>query len=467
MNVENELQVNLPEPVEFVRVVVKSLTDPVWFLENVLHIEPFPAQADIIRAFYKRNYKRLILVAGMRSGKSNLAAMISAYEFFKLYVLDNPAERFGLMRKQPIFVSVISTSSDQAEDAVFANVRTFIDDSEFFGDDVRVRDKVIECKRKNIFMRTLSSWSTTAVGRTNKAVIFDELALFEETSGKRGAWEVFSRLTKSTDTFGNDGKIVAISSPKHPNDIIMTLYRQHVDDKKSLTLMKPTWEMNPRLTKEQLMEEYKYELTSFWRDYACQPQVSHALQFPEGVTLEGPNIIHHEDRSKIRIMAIDPAVRNDSFGIAVGYKEGDNIVVDGAWRFRRDEEAYISPSEVKEFLRSVVQRLNIIVMITDTWMFPELVEWAENEMGLIVQQHVVRKVDYDRWRELQLAGRLRICNYDVIKYEAESLLILSDRRVDHPFGGSKDVADCVANVIWYLETQDLPVEFKTTMVRII
>ena len=167
-------------------------------------------------------------------------------------------------------------------------------------------------------------------------------------------------------------------------------------------------------------------------------------------------------------MAIDPAVRNDAFGIAVGYKDyDDTIVVDGAWRFQRMDRAYISPKEIKQWMEDVITRLNVAVLVFDTWMYPELIEWAEQDMGLIVEKHIVTKLDYDRWRELQQVGRLRICQYDVLKMEAESLLVINEHRVDHPIGGSKDVADCVANVIWYLETKGMQITPPVLVVRTI
>ena len=468
MSAGEDLLKGLKDPWSEIGTVVKAQSDPIWFLEHLCHVKLFPAQKEILSEFYGKNYKRMILLCGMRSGKSSLASMIVAYEFFKLYVMREPAKKFGLMKNQPIFISVVATSERQAEDAVFANVRSLIEGCEFFGSDVRVKSLMVECRRKNIYVRTLSSWATTAVGRTNKCVVFDELAMFEDTSGKRGAWEVYTRLSKSTDTFGDEGKVIAISSPKHPNDIIMTLYRRHREDPSTLTLLKPTWEMNPNLTREQLMEEYKFDMASFWRDYACQPQATNALQFPEGVELVERNRIMDVDRGRVRVMAIDPAVKNDAFGIAVGYVDVDGgIVVDGVTRFVREDKAYISPTEVREFITDVVRRLNVAVLITDVWMFPELIEYCENELGLLVVKHIVSKADYDRWRELMLSGKLRVCYDEILKEEAESLIVINSRKVDHPTYGSKDVADCVANVIWYLSTQDLPTSFKPLLMEVL
>ena len=466
----------LDDPVQYFRTVVKAYQDPVWFAEEVVGLKLFPKQAEIVREFYEKDYKRLIWVSGMRSGKSTLAGLIAVYEFFRLITLRDPAEHYGLVSKDPIFISIVAVSEEQAMDTVFAKAKSLVENSEFLQQyfDLKVRESKIMCPSKNVTIRTISSWSTTAVGRTNKAVIFDELANFEETVSKRGAWEIWSRLTKSTDTFGRDGKVIAISSPRHPNDIIMTLYRRAMNDpeerSQTLAILTPTWEVNPNVSREELLKAHKHDLATFLRDFACQPQATSALQFPEGVELTIPfNVLADDsmiDRDHIRVMAIDPAVRQDAFGVAVGYRDiDDSIIIDGAWRFQRTDRAYISPKEIRQWMEKVIDRLNVAVLIFDTWMFPELIEWAEQDLGLIVVKHIVTKQDYDRWRELQQAGRLKLCNYDVLKTEAESLIVINERRVDHPIGGSKDVADCVANIIWYLETQEWPLRSPVLVVR--
>lgn len=451
---------------EYLKIVMKGRGNPQWFIESQLGFTMFPVQADIMNQFYLDKYKRLIIVAGMRSGKSALAAMMTAYELFLLLTLPNPAEHYGLLPNQPIFVSVIATSEKQANDSVFANTRNMIENSDFFQTwtNVKCKESEVTDRSKNITIRLLSSWSTTAVGRSNKAVTFDELANFEDTNGKRGAWEVYSRLSKSTDTFDNDGHVIGISSPKTPTDIIMTLYKQGLEQESTLSIMKPTWEMNPRFNKEALMEEHKYNLGMFWRDYACQPQVYTATQFPEGVKLSKKikNVFDYMPScgdGKSRVCSIDPAVKNDSFGISVGWKDNltEKVVIDGVRRFQRLEgDAYIKPSDVKAFLDRIIEPCGVFALVFDTWMFPELIEHVETKYGIETYKHIVGKEDYDRWREQQETGMVEVVNDDVLRYEAENLRVIESNRtrVDHPFGGSKDMADTVANTLWFLSTHE-------------
>lgn len=459
------------------RTVVKGKTDPVWFIEEVLGVRMFPMQQQIVKTFYQSRYnrdleqiKKLIVVAGMRGGKTAVASMIMGYELFDVITIDNPSHHYGLMKNQPIFLTAVATSEKLASDGVFQNMVNMIEGSEWLSTwgDLRIKSERIDCDKKFVHAQVLGSWVNTAVGRSNRCVVFDELDLFENTTGKRGAWEIWSRLRKSTDTFGLDGHVVAISSPQSPTGIMMSLYRSaQQGEPNTLSYLLPTWKMNPNLPEKQLRDEYKYDMATFWRDFACQPEAAGGLQFPEGIILTPmTNVLKTPSyRDKIalsRCLAIDPAVTNDSFGLACGYMSPltGGIVVDGVTKFSKEEgNAYIIPSEVKAFIDEAIPRLNVNHFVFDAWIFPDLVEHVQVKYGIVAEKHVVDKETYDLWRGLHRGDGeipLSVVEDDDLRREAENLIAIkaSKPRVDHPFGGSKDVSDCVANVIWYLKTQD-------------
>jgi len=265
------------------KTVLKGKSDPAWFIRDVLGVKLFPMQEKILMDFYRDRYypktppyKKLILRAGMRSGKTALASVMGVYGLFDLITLDNPSQHYNLLKDQPIFITAVATSEKLASDGVFTNMCNIIESSEWFATwgDLKINNDRITQSKKHVITQILSSWATTAVGRSNFMVIFDELDLFEETSGKRGAWEIYSRLRKSTDTFGQDGRVIAISSTKDANGIITQLWKIGQEEKNTLSLSYKTWEMNPNLTEEALREEYKYDMATFWRDYACQPEIA-------------------------------------------------------------------------------------------------------------------------------------------------------------------------------------------------
>ena len=292
--------------------------------------------------------------------------------------------------------------------------------------------------------------------------------MFEDTSGKRGAWEIWSRLKKSTDTFGIDGHVIGISSPKTANGIIMSLYRDGKREKNAKTYFYETWKMNPNMTEEGLREEYKYDMGTFYRDFACRPETAGGLEFPEGLrSVPMINLLQSNFRPKdprMRVLAIDPAVTNDSFGMACGYMDYTaGVVVDGVTKFtRQGDEPYIRASDIWKFIQEAVPRLNISAVVFDTWMYPDVIEKLQLKFGIVAEKHIVEKEDYDRWKGMQGENPETpvIVVEDVdLKREVENLVVIrgaKKSRVDHPFNGSKDAADCVANVIWYLKEREMP-----------
>jgi hypothetical protein len=254
--------------------------------------------------------------------------------------------------------------------------------------------------------------------------------------------------------------------------MITRLYRAGLKEKTTLVYNLPTWEFNPKMSRSILEEEYKYKMEYFWRDFANQPNVSGGLQFPEKVKLN-KNIqnVLQMDFSTIpnsisrytHILAIDPAFKNDSFGVACGFMVGDRILIDGAAKIQKtdSEEEYILPSDIRNFIVGAINSLNVSTFIYDVFITPELNEYIERELGLELVQHIVKKPDYDRWRELQEGHsyyKLDVVYDDYLEEECNQLVVTSTQggkpKTDHTAYSSKDIADCVANVIWYLGSED-------------
>jgi hypothetical protein len=468
------------------KTVLKARSDPIWFCEEVMGQSLFPKQKEIIREFYQNRYdarlpqkKYLIIVAGMRSGKTLLASLVNAYEFFNTITLENPAKHYGLAKIQPIFLTTVATSSTLAEDGIFYNLVNYIEGSEWFNTwvDLRIKEDRIAHDKKDVICQVLGSWTTTMAGRSNIFVCADELDLFEQaTQGKRSGHEVFTTLRNSTVTFGDDGHVMAISSPKLTNGVVMKLYHDYKDDPRAVTRIIPTWEMNPHYTKESLMLEHKNQSHTFWRDFGCKPELAGGMAFPEKVKLlPMVNVLKSDyvpPQPVMRVMAIDPAVKNDAFGLACGYKDyNGDIIIDGVRNFKKLEgDPLISPKEVEGFIYDKIPKLNINYFVFDTWMFPNIIENIRLQFGIEPEKHVVSKEDYDRWRGLQNTPgdyRLHVVQDDELEKEVNDLIIKSGEsikpKVDHQVSGSKDMADCVANCIWYLTDREMEVLLPNTV----
>jgi hypothetical protein len=474
---------------EYASTVLRMRNDPIWFLKEHCGVELFPVQEEMMREFYRNKYnpsltpyKHLILALGMRSGKTAMSGMFGAIEMMDICTISNPSKHYGLLKGQGIALLALATSLDQALEGVYGNTCNLLEGSDFVQSwmDFKFKTDTIECIDKNVFFKALGSWASTAVGRSAKAVFFDELDNFEDTTSKRGAVEVYSRVIKATDTLGSDGHTFALSSLKSPTGIMMNLCKDAEDEKRrygdlcrSLAYIRPTWEVNPHFTKEDLMREHEGNLAAFWRDFGCQPSIYNSLAFPNGVVLEPmTNVLHTPpiscDNQPYRVMAIDPAVKKDAFGIACGYRAASGkIIIDGVHKFTKKEgNIMIMPSEIDAYLNRVLPTLNIKVFLYDTWMYPHILENVMKR-GIKLEQHIVNHKSYEAWLDLESNNRLSVVYSDDLRLECDKLVVFpgAKPKVDHPSTGSKDMADCCANCIEYLHDNKISTAPKISGLR--
>ncbi len=411
------------------------------------------------------------------SGKTSLFGMLGAYEFFEVFSKPDPAKYYGLMPGTLISCACAAASKEQGTDGIFYWIKNNLKNSDFINDNWKIDylADTIKCLEKDTLFRLISTNTNTGVGRTNKAVFYDELDLFEENEGGRdGAWNFYNRIGKSTVSLREYGFSFATSSPITPNGIILTLYNRSFDvdnagnplRPKTLAYKFPTWEFNPHLTFDELKVSYIHDMDTFWKDFGCDPSATSSLQFPFGVNLDKrtPNILadlkNIPQQDLPHVMAIDPAIKSDSFGIAIGYYDGyqDRIIIDGVTSFKPERGSILSASEIRHALEGIMRRSNVSVVLFDTYMFPEMLEHFQNGLGKYTLQHIVKKEDYDRLREKMELDEVKVCYDEYLKIEMEKLEIkklATTFKVDHPKKGSKDMADCVANVVYYISEVEL------------
>ncbi len=468
---------------EYLSTVTRGYNDPVWFVSTILKEtvrKLFPFQEWWLREFYRNRYdpslpqyKESNLACGMRGGKTAIISMAMVFEYFCTFTLESPSDHYGLLGKQPIFHTVVATTTDTAEDGIFYNVTNMIENTEWsqtWGD-LQILSDMIKCDKKDTHMRVMGSWATSAVGRSNRAIALDELDMFEDTAGKRGADQMYSRLRKSTDTFGLDGHVFALSSPKKADGMILTLYERNKNDPMVLALKKPTWEMNPSpdVSEEYLRHQYRNNMAEFYRDYACEPGLAGSNQFPEGVFLSDNaknylvNLPREGDWShseEYSVLSIDPAATKDRFGIATAIQspETGDTIVNGVIGLQKEYgQAYLRESIVIDFIKKVIPRLNVCHMLFDTWMYPGVLEYVEDKIGIPIEKHVVNSDTYDTWLGLQGDGRVIVPFDELLEQECNKLIVTetkTGRKTDHPPKGTKDLADAVANAIWHFNRQE-------------
>jgi len=469
---------------------MKAKEDPITFVKDPYFLgrKPYPMQEHIFSTFYKNpKVILLVIIAGMRGGKTRLAADIVCYEAFTLLTTPNIYEQYHLEKDSKFYIICVATSEDQAEDTIYYAVKSSVSNSPFFqkynaecyANEIRFPKHPVEIKAG------LSS-AMALVGRTVKANVFDELDRLERTEGKRSAELVFSSLSKSTTSFQFSGKNIVITSPLYTESKANQLAEQNRDNPYAQVYAPlPTWEINPNLPfdGEFLQAKLKEDPITFWRDYGAIPQASvdrfykdeSILTFDtsiDNVFESGTSWAYWKARQRTNpdtlILSADPAGTMDSFGLALGYKDrnsGEYYVI-GVKRFSPEAvreqmmikklgkrvAMEINPLTVKKDIIETVTDLRVRTFVSDTWQYPELQK--ELQLGGIqVYNNLVKLEHYEVLRKLQYANQLHCCVNAKLLEEWKNLIQLNAKHVDHPKGGSKDIADAVCNLVWAADAE--------------
>lgn len=477
-----------PPPIE-----IKEGIDAVSFCEDPAYLDfkLNPMQKLILKAFYSleltdeekdilkalrragkttweegQKYRELVVVAGMKAGKTILASVIACYEEFSLYRVGEPWKKYGFPKDEKIFIINVATSGEQAEDTIYAQTVSRITNSPFY--DLRPYEeigKTINFKDDGVKIRCGHSNSASIVGKLAILVLFDELARFKDKGGKSSAEAVYTALTRSVEPFGEDGKIVSISSPMWEKDKIMSLYRISAEIPNMLGFWLSTWVMNPKITRESLKWEFKKNPEAAQRDFGADPSKPKEAYYRIPSRVEAmyekckgyPSPIDSKGRLKKDFkpnpefdyyLHGDPAARNDAFGLSLAHRLGSRVIIDLAHAFEA-VTGEIDVNEIKNIILELIKRGFKIKKATfDTW--GVVVVWQalkakgiepENLYVLKEQHDELKMAIYDDYLEGHFPGKMR----DEIK----ALILLRGMKVDHPSGGSKDMADAVAAVTWH------------------
>lgn len=453
------------------RKELKATLDPLYFAAHILKFDLFPMQAQIIKEFYSGNYNELICVIGMRGGKTKTAAVISLYEAFKLIQLGDPAKHYGFAPGQAIFIVNVATSERQAADTIFAADKELLHHSPYFQDlaetgACKERYNEIIFPDPNVTIRSGHANSSSLVGLTSKLCLFDELGRFKDTKGNASGWNVYHSVTRSVKSFGEEGYIVSISSPVTVDDVIMTLYEMSKHSDKMLGYQLPTWEMNPMITRESLESEYEKNPDMAQRDYGAEPSlvIENYYKDPQSIDKcidplrpdpilpngELADWFRQTNTEQRYYVAGDPAVKNDSFGLALIHFQEHKCIVDLVHQFkpqRTSNRREIDAMEVSTFIVDLAKKFpGIISFTTDVWNYPETLQRIEKAGVRVVQNHVEKK-EHDRLKELIYGDMISFYLNSVLVKELKELELVRGTKVDHRKSGSKDVADALANAV--------------------
>jgi hypothetical protein len=474
-------------PAEKSALLLNAAIDPVFFWTHPAlgNCEPWPAQKEILREFYKtdKNGRRilsdLMMLAGRRSGKTTLSALISGYEVFRLFMLGNPQKHYKISPNSEIQIINVAPKREQAIETIFGRTCELIRNSPWFM--CQKHEYVNTSLRypgKHIVIQPFGSNSQTGVGRTAKAFLADEVSYFTDTENGRSAKDVYNELSKSTATFlpFNEGVNVAISSVRYDGDFLTSRYYQSKESpegwENTLTVWKPTWELNPDLTEEVLADEKLKDPEEYARQYGAEPGLAVRTFFEETLLrymkthAKENNIFGEEGQfireiksapdSKFYIIATDPSAKNDTFGLSLGYVTHDNrIVIVGTTSFSAKKGELIDTEKIRNVIRPLLEKLFIKFYIFDIYMHSDLVTLVQ-EYGVESFQHTLTRADWLRLKDdlRDDPQNTQLVYFEQLFTELNQLLDVKEKKIDHPPKGSKDAADSVCQITSFIRRNE-------------
>lgn len=325
--------------------------DPIEFIESKQYLGErlFPKQKEIVENFFstdetsKRRFNELILIVGMRGGKSNLAGYIGSFCVNKLMKLGRDfKEYFKISKASTISIPVIANSEDQAEKTIFGYIKKLHFNFDYWKklNQWLIDQEPLGAKNKffndndgggitygyyDIEIRTVPATSDTLAGLTSYCTLFDEISRLRVSEGdiqgkseKKSAQAIYYTLSRQIKTFKNEGNSIVVSSPMYEDDFGMQLLLKsgtiitgeigqftipilaekvppNQKKKSRVGYHYATWEYNPNYTEEDFRDEKSESITAFKRDYMAIPPASIQPFFEDRVALRqaiNPNRKH-------------------------------------------------------------------------------------------------------------------------------------------------------------------------------
>ncbi len=353
-----------------------------------------------------KSFKELVLVLGRRSGKSLLTATIALYEAYRLIEMGDPHAKKKLLSGEPITILNVAVAEDQAKESVFEKIKTLALDSAYFKTKINPKkmgvqsmrlftEKDIERNKELIAtglpttdgsIQILSGTSNSAsqVGKTVAVVIMDEVAeMITKEDSKSSDFELYNKLKPSISTFGNDGRVIAISNPLAQEGLLWKLYNDSFTMKNPLMFQLPTKICNPAISSE-FLEEEKEKDSDVWamqygaefNDGAKEPLIPSVL-----IDMAFKNYSRKEYGipDEIYFAHADPAHTSDNYAFVVLHVENSDIrhpkfgwkkkiIVDHIKLWEPKKTGQVIINDVDQYIiDACVNKFNIISLTYDQW----------------------------------------------------------------------------------------------------
>lgn len=396
------------------------------FQSEMSLIDEIPDEAikQQIKNKIRNKFQELVLIIGRRGTKSFMTVAIALYELYRLLSMGHPQKKLKQPDFQEIFILNVAKNEDQAKDSIFTPMKNSAVSSPFFQKYIGV-DNALEMKfltekdlEENerrvskgltpldgtIILKCGSSSASGLVGKTCWCIILDELAAMAGDNPNSGIdRKLYAELKPSLTTFGKDGKIICLSNPKGPFGQLFNLYNSRLDDKMTLILKLPTWQINANVDQLWLESERKKDPIEFNMQYGAEFGTNSENPYlsDDDVAWAFDNsqrITRLEEREGIKeyYCHVDPANRSDYYSIAVVESE---------------------PTGERDIYNNPIKRFNVVHL--QYWAplkmrQPVPVTEVENYIVSLHSKFRFKQISFDQWGSMETLSKLESAGLPVV-----------------------------------------------------
>jgi hypothetical protein len=375
---------------------------------KMLHKEGRSNISEVIEGDERRE---LILSIGRRSGKTTLAACVSAYETYKLMKKGDPQDYYGLPSSNNIQIISVATDKDQAG-LLYQEVSGHYRNCAFFHpymanntmsyarfqtpqDIERYGKYEDDPNAKATIKVTFRSCVAKGLrGAGNLVVILDEVAHFTD-SGQSSAAAVYNAVTPSTSAFSPkdpadsripigpvEGRIISISSPLGRQGQFYKLFqiamRGGAASKNMLAIQAPTWEVNPTVPAGEFQKHYVKDAAVFWTEYGgvFTDRTKGWIDREGDLMACIDNTARPATSGRVRqphFIGLDLGLVGDGTGIAIGHiNEDQKIIIDYVDKIQAGHGEYAGKDrlefeDVADWVLALSKRFYLVEGMFDQW----------------------------------------------------------------------------------------------------
>jgi len=442
-----------------------EILDRVQLLKHGVCPKCHKTRRDFVKKGLLHYYNDLAACAGQRSGKSVLtSAFIATYVLHRYLMIKNPSAYFGLLPNSTLHMTFVALTYNQAYDTLWSPFTEAYDSSPWFQEYNKMLDyyankygvpiRLYDYKKTFLYYehKRLTAYPSgpdkrKLRGRTRIFAATDEIGWFDSwrsssESVKFNSDEIVAALERSLRTVRSeaamrrkrgdynslDAYLVNISSPSSSNDKIIRLIREANKAKNRIAYHYATWEMNPKISKEDLDDEFRKDPVGAQRDYGAVPTLGDSVWISNPYVVE--KLISKRVRNAVKYKVV---TKRDKFGnstqylkvmflhnhnrnphilsIDNGYNNNGFAIVAKYYDFERDKSvtdlicvAYPSATLPINFrymfkytIQPIIQEMNVRIVVFDQW---QSIDYKQELLDSGIESEIY-SLTYDDFREVE------------------------------------------------------------------